>query len=505
MGKTKNISLGIYFLSLLFNVLYAQDSLTIESNIDGLVDYKLDLDDSSSFVFMLYGDGTFGTQKNPIHKFAASVDGYTSEAFIVKPYKPIKPPTKSIHTDSTGSGSPHVNPTISMSGQVDILTSWSPASGFENYFIIAFKNTSSRSPVDGCLDFYFNDTSVKVDTSQILEYNNWVNGRSLSSATSPYNKKISWTFSNLTYKETRYVYIPANVKTKSGNKLSLKAEYRVDCKDPINPINQNITEKTFLARTYPHDPNFKRSNLECLDPTGLYQKVNYTIGFFNDGNGFAKDVFITDLLPPELDHSSVNLLESEYTATWWLDGPLFHVNFMDIHLPGTEQTIPKIYSYEDCATQFTFEVCTNLPPYFSSCIINEAEIIFDTQPVFIAGPDVLCAGNDGCSLIIPCGSGSRSSAASNSSLVDSDFSFEIFPNPTQGSIKLDIQFTSEQEQDFYIDLLDYSGKIVKRLSEGRAGFENFEKQFYLDDVPKGVYLIVLQNGQERHLKKLIKQ
>lgn len=503
MGKTVQNTLGILCLLLLSSSLYSQDTISVNSNNNGLVDYNLTLSDPKSHVFILYGDGTYGHNHHPLHQFPYSLTGYTTEAFIVKPYKPAKPPKKTTVTGATGFGGLYTNPIIFNPSEVNLFTSWAPADTFENYFIIAFQNLTSTVPVSGCIELHYDNMEVAPDFSRILVYNNWVSGETHSVSTmAAYSDKIKWDFANLAPYETRYVYVPMTVTKYRDDWLSLETVYNVNCITIDNAPTTIQKENQFYIRRYPHDPNFKRSTLSCMDINGQNQNLEYTVGFFNDGHGPSNHVFVDDFLPDELAPHSAILTWSEYPASSIVHGNQFEIDFIDIHLPGIQQTGYYEYSYEDCSSEFSFNVCTVPPLTWTSCIINEAEIQFDYEPIFIAGPDTLCVEID-CFGFDPCPYHPIDGEEPIEGAYQG-FTLDLFPNPVVDHLNISIRFDKPSNIPYQIEILDYSGNVVQFVDEGLSAFEKIEKQFYLNELSKGIYLLVFKYGEERHLEKFIK-
>ena len=46
---------------------------------------------------------------------------------------------------------------------------------------------------------------------------------------------------------------------------------------------------------------------------------------------------------------------------------------------------------------------------------------------------------------------------------------------------------------------------MKRLFQGKVEIELFEKHFYIHDLPKGIYMLVIKTIDGIHTKKIIKQ
>ena len=354
MKNLKQTLLAILVFSFQAFNSFSQDSVSILSNANGLVQYNIQTTTPNTHVFTLFGDGYFSIQNQPVHKFAQAPNGYSTETYFAKPYHPNLPPSKIVETGGIGTGSTYVNPPMNMFGEVDLLTSWAPAYQFENFFIIAFRNLG-QSAQTGCVELHFKDAEINVNTPNIKVYNNWVYNLQISASSEPgFNKKLTWDFSNL-LNETRFVYIPANVLSQIGSEVTLLVNKKVGC----NAIGNRRTVN-FLVRAAPHDPNFIRVNKDCISPTNPEQRLEYTIGFFNDGHYFANDVYLINHLPPLLRSTSANIIDYEYLPSSSLSENQLNISFLNIDLPGTNQVYPTAFSYEDAFSYITYEICSNL-------------------------------------------------------------------------------------------------------------------------------------------------
>ena len=78
-----------------------------------------------------------------------------------------------------------------------------------------------------------------------------------------------------------------------------------------------------------------------------------------------------------------------------------------------------------------------------------------------------------------------------------DDGFLLYPNPTEGKLKLISQHLKEKESCM-IKITDMLGREVKQL--------NFEEEIDITDLENGIYFVaILQNGKTLGVKKIIKQ
>ncbi|WP_430408901.1 T9SS type A sorting domain-containing protein [Kordia sp.] len=491
---------------------HAQYNPTLNATIgnNGLVEYEIAKAGTNTFIFTLFGDGTFSTLTKPTHIFDKDTV-YKTEVYFARSYDPNIPPRKTIQVTpniTPGIPNPQANPTVNMTGEIDLMTSWATAVGHETFYIIAFRNTTSQNAVNGIIEFSYHSDDLQVNTNNIKIYNNWatpitptnLNTPQISLASS-YNEKLTWSFTNLAYDEIRYIYVPATTLRMTGDKLNLEVKYAANGQETIR-------QQEFLTRRYPHDPNFKIVNKEYIKP-GLnqQQELIYTVGYFNDGENYARNVYVKDVLPSSLDHDKITLLDYEVQPTWYTNRGIIYFDFLNINLPGTNQTIPNMYSYDQASTYFSFKICTKTN--LTDCILNTASIVFDSQPIFYTNTSKICTKIDYFDYTI-CGGnsalrnqGQAFSQLTNPMLSD-ELTFDVYPNPASNKINFNIQFNSEKASNFSITLYDYSGKIIKELVINQHDSAIFKNSFDVHDIASGFYFMTLKTQQNQYTKKIIK-
>lgn len=80
--------------------------------------------------------------------------------------------------------------------------------------------------------------------------------------------------------------------------------------------------------------------------------------------------------------------------------------------------------------------------------------------------------------------------------------FELYPNPNSGMLNIRYEANNTQELSFY--MTDLLGKKV--YSEIVSDFEgNFDKQINIQHLPKGIYLVVVENDLQTKTQRLILQ
>ncbi len=514
---TQLLTLLFLLNSLTFSV-FAQappPSISVASNTNGLVQYNIQNAGTDTQVFTLFGDGTFSLQKDPKHKFVSSSIPYTTEAWFLKPYDPNIPPKRTVTVNVSGTGSTYQNPVPKMSGNLDLFTSWSTAKGYETFYIIAFKNTNSTLQ-SGCIEFEYDTDQITVNTEGIKVYNNWLSNEQVFTL-NPFNiKKIKWSFNGLASGETRYVYIPITPNNNIGDIVNIN--YRLDCS-----ITGNISKSSsFVVQKHPHDPNSKTVSTACiLSNYNQEQFLEYTVRFFNDGESFAENVYIEDLLTSKLDVSSIEVIDSEYNNYETQIIPnlsdaeypnILMINFKGLNLPGTQQINGdnEFYTYEEASTYIKFRIKAEPGLNDGGFIKNRVGIIFDDQPV-------IYTGYANTFIAYECISSQRVNSTSSGELtgeasvvkkrdginIEEDLLLKAYPNPFTDRLRITLDFNKERPENFLLKIIDYSGNVVKELYHNKESVKTFQHTFHFKSLPKGLYLVVLQTGQKTVTKKII--
>jgi hypothetical protein len=88
-----------------------------------------------------------------------------------------------------------------------------------------------------------------------------------------------------------------------------------------------------------------------------------------------------------------------------------------------------------------------------------------------------------------------------SNLLETNSGLEVFPNPTNGKIK--IGFTLQKDENVWFNLYDTQGKNLQLSDyEGKKGRN--EVEFDLQNYSSGAYFIDLQYDQKREVRKVVK-
>lgn len=470
------------FLNLSASFLLAQGpNLNLVSNQNGVVTYSSTGTNPNTGVFILYGNGHFGRALNPSHKFEPNNVGYNTKAFYLTPYDDIPPLQRSVSTNQVGSGT-STNLPYFLPAETKIETSWNPTVTHDTYIVLIFENKTRNNTLSGCLNFYYKDEEILINTNEIIERSDWVNNRQpFSGNYGIYNRRFRWNFSNLQPAEQRVVYIPIKSKLPAGNNINTSSSLSTDC----NFIPSSLPNQSSKVSAYPHDPNLK-SVTGCIDRTdNRSQKLEFKIDFQNIGEGPANNVIIEDQLSSELDASTLIMLPAQYPYTYTVSPTnKLTITFTGINLPGIQQ---QGVNTEDTKSSVSFRVCSVSDP---ECVYNTATITFDNQPALTTNTVEACDLKANCTPEICAPAGYRIN-------IDNNFkdivALEAFPNPVDDV--LNIRFSSETSQ---IHLINIAGQVIQNYD---IDMHIREKSIDMSNLNSGIYFLrVIGQNQNKTLK-----
>lgn len=335
--------------------------------------------------------------------------------------------------------------------------------GFDMYYDVIFENVGTI-PMNGTVTV---DLDTMVDYLQSSVTPDAINGQSLS-----------WNFNNLELFEQRTIRVEANVHPF----VSLLGDtmHTVAIIDPIAtdalPADNTWNQDQIITGAY--DPNDKR----VVPGWGNFgevelgtEELTYTIRFQNTGTDTAFFIRITDVLPEELDPTSLDMLGASHPYSVEIEDRLVTWSFDNILLPdsGTNQLESNGY--------VTFKIKTDGNQPDGTQISNNAAIYFDFNPPIIT--------ND-CYTTWTFFVGVEEQTTMND--------LHLYPNPSDGAVTVDFgQYLTEVSLSVY----DLSSRQVRHI-EGING-SSYRLQLFDQ---KGTYILrLLAPGQLPRTARILLQ
>ncbi|MBC7776418.1 MAG: T9SS type A sorting domain-containing protein [Phycisphaerae bacterium] len=461
-----------------------------------LAEIQTDDADDGTVAFILLGDGRFRLgQGNSItrqHNYPAASSSYTSKAYFVKKYK-SDPPTARTTTVTTGSGSSSfANPEVEMNTPLKIGTSWSPSPSGEYYTILSISNKCSTSSVSGKIKYYFNanEQAFSTGSTDLIIYNSWISNASLkASDDSTFTAMLEADYANLDYNEIRHIYIRKQVQSSVSIGANLHTKLTAT---GLGCSFNTSCESSIETTKYPHDPNNKTVDKDWVCAKNLIpHDLNYKISFHNDGDFFANDILVHDTFEFKLMPNTVTLTNSSAPCVLLPNYPSVTFHFPSILLPGLNQTIPHLYTYEETVGFLTFSINTITCLPHNTSILNQASIVFDNQPPVETTVAKTITDETSCPISCP--------PAPLIKTVTDGGQFIPQPNPFNSEVSIAFTVASLWE----IQIFDTQGRQVFRQSgDGEEHQQNITVN--TGDWSKGIYFVRLQDGDLHQTSKIIK-
>ena len=270
--------------------------------------------------------------------------------------------------------------------------------------------------------------------------------------------------------------------------------------DP-DPTPAVVYQTRTTVHGFPHDPNYKKSiNMTELSHSNELSKkygeteqyIIYEVQFHNEGTGFAKNVIVKDILPPEIDPNSINILRSD--AVVELNGTEFHFN--NINLPG----LAMGYEYEETISKFIFSACIIDHIIPNDCITNNIEIFFDNQPP-VPAKHTICANEHPDNIPFTNGNPCSLQPSRRNKIADDSrkvLDLKVYPNPASQNLFIDIPDNLEIVSS---RLFRANGKLVMQDLQ----FNQDTPSINLNSLQKGMYFLVLDTNDGIVTRKFIKE
>ncbi len=247
--------------------------------------------------------------------------------------------------------------------------------------------------------------------------------------------------------------------------------------NPMDVITANNTTSLSQIIVGAYDPNFV---VERHGPQILYSSfgpndaLEYTIHFQNEGNFYAENVRIDNLLDSQLNAGSIQLLEASHPCRLVRDGSQLKFYFDDIFLQ------PKSVSEAASQGYVTFKIKPNPGYQVGTIIPNSAEIYFDYNPPIYTNTFQTKFVN----------------SLANTTFDRTDL--VLYPNPVNEVLTIDLH--NQPQTVHSIEVRDFLGKLMYSNQ-----FNGMQISIPMQDYAQGVYFVRLSNAQGSTVKKVVKK
>lgn len=374
---------AIITLCLFYSIFGTGQTFTWTQN-NGTISYDSNLP-SSNLHFYMFDDGFYRKETSPKHFYTSGSHETSLYEIGNKEGDDPRKHTRIVLVDPHSSSVPNPHTPLIIKGSAEAKTSWNITQNYFGMILLEFQNDFSSLPSSGCLSLEYDPAILSVTVNPCPM--GWATLIEHSSG------MITWTYSNLLPDEQRVLYLPANSLLPKNSNFKLTATIADKCSSPRTTTTRHTTQ------ALPHDPNNKlvinTDNLaetwnDQIPESIVPQEVVYRINFHNDGQNYAQNVEILDIIHPDADPGSIQFLSSSHPCTFITDWHLLTINFDDVYLPGAGQNDPQPYPFHQTVGYFEYSICIPERINTLECHDTEAKIFFDAIGPVIA-ENTICA------------------------------------------------------------------------------------------------------------------
>jgi uncharacterized repeat protein (TIGR01451 family) len=248
-----------------------------------------------------------------------------------------------------------------------------------------------------------------------------------------------------------------------------------DCNDPSRATTEFIECRQNIGAYDPNDKTAFVNGVQNAEQVKSGQNLEYQIRFQNTGTDTAFTVVIKDPISENLEVSSIVMGASSHRYAWEVKENVLQVRFDNIMLPDSNKSERNSHGF----IKFKIKPKANIT--HKDLITNTAAIYFDYNEPVLTNEVVL---------------NKKSTKTKEIPLVDKDFS--LYPNPANDILHL--QWTGSVTAAFSsVSVYSLEGKLLSIKT-----FDALQTDLNISDLPKGLYLVQLQNGQVTKMKKFVK-
>lgn len=342
--------------------------------------------------------------------------------------------------------------------------------------------TPNNNPVPG---FTYNNTVVfknkgMVPTSGTLTFNHSPNVTLLSnsepsSVTTTNGFTLDYT--NLLPFETRTINlsfsVPAIPTINLGDIVQSTSSITSSVTDAITSNNTYELNNIVAGAYDPNDINEAHGNEILFSDFGTDDYLYYTIRFQNTGTANANFISIVNDLLPELDESSIVMLQSSHNYNLTRNGSQLKWFFENINL------VPSSVNNDDSQGYVTFKIKPTAGYSVGTLIENIAAIYFDNNPAIFTNIFETLFVN------------ALSSESHN--LQD----FAIYPNPANDMVTI---HNKDNAIISKVTLTDILGKNIMTST-----YNSTEVSMDISDLNSGIYFVEIYSNDVKTTKKIVKK
>ncbi len=354
------------------------------------------------------------------------------------------------------------------------LTSSPTRCGFTVPFWLTYQNKGTLS-ADGKLKLLPDEKATFVSSSQTA---------TMSGDT------LVWDFSNLQPSERKQIRLQFEMPGEESTGDSVMFLHLVEAIDN-GSIVFNATDTLSSEILCAYDPNDKTATpFGILDEhyTLKANPIEYRIRFQNVGNASAINIVIRDTIQQEFDLNSFEVISASHEMRTQVEvqDRALAFYFDDINLADSVSNEPESHGF----IHFRIKPKSGLAD--NTVVNNQAHIYFDFN-----SPILTNITKNTLVDVLPV------DKVQGTDFDDISNSISLFPNPNNGN-EVFIRLENELKGNFQIILTDLAGKQIRNKSVAyRSGNENVSLN--ISDLNQGMYFIQIIRGQQRAVKKLIRQ
>ena len=322
----------------------------------------------------------------------------------------------------------------------------------------------------------YNKSCIPVNGQLMVILDTLLNYQSASpvpSSVSVAGDTLIWNFVNFSFDSphiTPTISISTPVWAQIGDTVKVGLEILPLAGDAVVADNIKMYKKLVVGS---YDPNDKQVYPlgDCAQRFVLNtEPLTYTIRFQNTGSAIAYSVSIRDTIDPDLNLQTLQVLSSSHSVVTKAVGNAVNFKFDNIMLPDSNSNEPSSHGY------IVYRIYPVSSSFNGTIVKNTSAIYFDFNAPVLTNTTSNTIYNSVVNCItVPVRDNNHKDQ------------FEIYPNPTSGSISV---HTSVDMKNSELSISDVNGKRVLSLK----GIEMNAQDINLGDLKKGFYIIELRKN-----------